>query len=107
MMIEEFSNEQLVHLAVLNMFTLYKNKPKEEDEQEECIADDELEVWNLVTAFSVGFYRCLVAFAVAVYQAEEEVEENKYLPSVKIFSDWVLCSGSSVLLEKAFNRDAE
>ncbi len=90
----------------MNIFTLYKNKPREDYEQEDCISEDEIEVWNLVIIFSVSFYASLVTLALRQYESANEAEDDeKYLPSIKIFSDWLLCTGASILLENVLESN--
>ena len=94
-------------MALITIFTLYKSKPKEEDSQEDCIAEDEIEVWNLISSFTASFYTLLVTLASRYQNLDEKEDENKFLPCVKILSDWILCSGSSILMEEAFDRNKE
>ena len=103
---DELTSDQLLSMILIIIFSLYKNKPKEEDENEECIAEDEIKVWNLATKFAASIYYLIISFAQS-YQNKDENEENKFLPSIKIFSDWILCSGSSILLEDSFIRNQE
>lgn len=103
---EELSSDQLLSMTLVVIFTLHKNKPKEEDENEECIAEDEIKVWNLATKFAASIYNLFITLAQS-HQTIDGKEENKFLPSIKVFSDWILCSGSSILLEKSFDRNKE
>jgi len=103
---DELTNDQLLSMTLITIFTSYKNKPKEEEEGEECIADDENKVWNLAVEFTASLYHLLIILA-QKFQIKNAEEDNKFLPSIKIFSDWILCSGSSILLENSFIRNQE
>ena len=103
---DELTNDQLLSMTLITIFTSYKNKPKEEEEGEECIADDENKVWNLSVEFTASLYHLLIILA-QKFQIKNAEEDNKFLPSIKIFSDWILCSGSSILLENSFIRNQE
>ena len=103
---EEVTNDQLLSMTLITIFTSYKNKPKEEEEGEECIAEDENKVWNLAVEFTASLYRLLIILA-QKFQIKNSEDDNKFLPSIKILSDWILCSGSSILLENSFIRNRE
>ena len=92
-------------MTLITIFTSYKNKPKEENENEECIAEDEVKVWNLAVKFTACLYHQMVVLAQKRQNTDEDDDDNKFLPSIKILSDWILCSGSSVLLENSFSRN--
>eukprot|EP00795_Rhopilema_esculentum_P010907 gene10907-19738_t len=104
---DDLTSDQLLNMALITIFTLYKSKPKEEDSQEDCIAEDEIEVWNLISSFTASFYTLLVTLASRYQKLDDKEDENKFLPCVKILSDWILCSGSSILMEEAFDRNKE
>eukprot|EP00794_Sanderia_malayensis_P015904 gene15904-17504_t len=104
---DEFNANQLLYLTVLNIFTIYKNKPKEDDEQDDCFANEEIEVSNLVMEFSLLFYRCIVTLAASYCGSEDEADSDRFLPSIKVFSDYILCTGSAMLLEKCLYYDVE
>ena len=91
-------------MTALNIFSLHKSKSKGDSEAGDCVAEDETEAWNLALALGVAMFQRMVEITIgqAIYQNEDGAIIYPYLPSIKIFCDWILCSGSSILHEDVF-----
>ena len=56
----ELSQQQIILVAGICVFNLYKKKPKEDGDESECITEEESDMWHLVLTLSVNIMQLMV-----------------------------------------------
>lgn len=85
----------------ISIFNLQKLKYKN---LEVVDGDDEATAWHISLLFCVQFLQNLLDYSSDMIKNQFQVTELKCLPAIKLFSDWIICSGSNILAQEAFQE---
>lgn len=96
----ELSQVQILLMMSISIFNLQKLKYKNLEDD----GDDETTTWHISLLFCVQFLQSLLDYSTDMIRNQFAVTELKCLPAIKLFSDWIVCSGSNILAQEAFQE---
>jgi len=99
------SQLQLVHLMAVSIFNLQRCKHKNY-EGDDLTDEDNSNIWHVSLLFCVQLTQVLMDYTTEMVVGKFALMELKCLPAIKLFTDWVVCSGSNILSQEAFQENS-
>ena len=96
---------QLVHLMSVSIFNLQRCKQRNY-ESDDLTDEDNSNIWHVNLLFCVQLIQLLMEYTTEMIASKFAVTELKCLPAIKLFTDWIVCSGSNILSQEAFQENS-
>lgn len=101
----ELTQLQLVHMMSISIFNLQKCKHK--NLESDSLTEEDSNIWHVSLLFCVQFMQVLLWYTTEMIHNQFQLPEMKCLPAIKLFNDWIVCSGSNMLAQEAFQENSK
>ena len=94
---------QLVHLMSVSIFNIQRCKHR--NYESDNLTEEDTSLWHVSLLFCVQFFQIMLEYTSEMVANQFTVIELKCLPAIKLFTDWIVCSGSNTLAQEAFQEN--
>lgn len=94
---------QLVHLMSVAIFNIQRCKHR--NFESDNLTEEDTSLWHVSLLFCVQFFQTMLEHTSEMVANQFSVTELKCLPAIKLFTDWIVCSGSNTLAQEAFQEN--
>jgi len=99
----ELTQIQLVHLMSVSLFNLQRCKHR--NYEADNLSEEDTSLWHVSLLFCVQFFQIMLEYTSEMIMNRFQLIEMKCLPAIKLFTDWIVCSGSNTLAQEAFQEN--